>query len=71
MAIRYKIDVLDALKTAGYSTYRLRKDKLLGQSQMQLIRDGAVVYGDCLNKLCELLNLQPGDIIEYIPDEND
>lgn len=71
MAIRYKIDVLEALKTAGYSTYRLRKDKLLGQSQMQLIRDGAVVYGDCLNKLCELLNLQPGDIIEYIPDEND
>jgi putative transcriptional regulator len=71
MAIRYKIDVLDALKTAGYSTYRLRKDKLLGQSQMQLIRDGAVVYGDCLNKLCELLNLQPGDIIEYIPDDND
>jgi putative transcriptional regulator len=71
MAIRYKIDVLDALKTAGYSTYRLRKDKLLGQSQMQLIRDGTVVYGDCLNKLCELLNLQPGDIIEYIPDDND
>lgn len=31
MAIRYKIDVLNALKEAGYSTYKLRKEKILGE----------------------------------------
>jgi putative transcriptional regulator len=71
MAIKYKIDVLQALKEAGYSTYRMRKDRLLGESQIQLIRGGNVVYGDCLNKVCELLNSQPGDIIEYVPDDDD
>lgn len=68
MAIRYKIDVLEALKTSGYSTYRLRKERLLGESQIQLIRGGNVVYGDCLNKICELLKCQPGDLLEYVPD---
>ena len=31
MPIRYKLDILEALKQAGYSTYRLRKEKILGE----------------------------------------
>ena len=31
MPIRYKIDILAALKNAGYSTYKLRQEKIFGE----------------------------------------
>ena len=43
MPIKYKIDVLAALKSAGYSTYRLRKEKILAESTMQQFRAGEIV----------------------------
>ncbi|MBR2388134.1 MAG: helix-turn-helix domain-containing protein [Clostridia bacterium] len=70
MSIRYKIDVMSALKDAGYSTTRIRNEKLIGQSYLQQIRHGEIVSNACLDKLCELLKCQPGDIIEYVEDEN-
>ncbi len=33
--IRYKIDILAALKEAGYNTYRLQKEKLLHFSESE------------------------------------
>ena len=65
--IQYKIDVLAELKKAGYSTYRLRKENIFGQETIQKMNKGKVVYGNTLDKLCELLNCQVGDILEYIP----
>ena len=35
MAIRMKIDILAALKEAGYTTYKLRQQKLIGESVIQ------------------------------------
>ncbi|MBM6854636.1 helix-turn-helix transcriptional regulator [Mediterraneibacter glycyrrhizinilyticus] len=67
--LRYKIDILDALKQAGFSTYKIRKDKLIGEAQMQKIRVGEIASKDTLNTICRLLNCQPGDILEYVPDE--
>lgn len=64
--IRYKIDVLDELKRAGYSSYKLRADKIIGERQLQQIRSGEMVSIACLNKLCQILKCQPGDIMEYV-----
>ena len=66
MSIRYKIDVLAALKSAGYTTTRIRNEKLIGQSYLQQLRSGEIVSTACLDKLCQLLNCQPGDILEYV-----
>ena len=66
--IRYSIDVIEALKNAGYSTYRIRKEKIFTESQLQNIRCDKLLTQDALNKLCSFLNCQPGDILEYIPD---
>lgn len=66
--IKYKIDILQALKDAGYSTYKIRKEKVFNETQLQNIRDNKLLSQDALNKLCLLLNCQPGDILEYIPD---
>lgn len=73
MAIHFKpgINVLGLLKEAGYSTYRLRKEKLLGESVLQKLRDGALPSWNELSVICRLLQLQPGDLIEYLPEEGE
>lgn len=69
MPIVYKVDVLQALKEAGYSTYRLRKDKLLGEATIQRLRDRESVSWEVLSALCELLKCPLCDIVEYMPNE--
>ena len=66
MPIRYKKDVLQSLKDVGYSTYRLRKDKILGEATIQKIRNGELVSWENISTICRLLQCQPGDIVEYI-----
>ena len=68
MPIRYKIDVLAELKKAGYSSYKLRQEKIFGERTIQKIRDGEIVTTDNIAKLCELLNCQVGDLLEYQPE---
>ena len=69
MPIHYKIDILQALKEAGYNTSILRKEKLMGEATIQKLRKGELVSWANINTICRLLNCQPGDIIEYIPDK--
>ena len=68
MSIRYKIDILDALKKAGYNTNKIRKQKIMGEATLQKIRSGEMVSYRNVEILCRLLSCQPGDLIEYIPD---
>lgn len=65
MPIKYKIDVMKALKDKGYYPRRLRTEKLMGEAQIQQIRNGEIVSRRNLEVLCKLLECQPGDIIEY------
>lgn len=69
--IKYKIDLIQALKEAGYSTYKIRKEKTFTESQLQQMRSHKLLTQDAFNKLCTILNCQPGDILEYIPDETE
>lgn len=66
MPVKYRIDVLSALKDAGYSTYKLRKEKLIGESVLQQIREGIPVSWTNLGRICALLDCQPGDLLEYV-----
>ena len=65
MPIKYKTDILEALKTKGYSTYLFRKKKLLAESTVQAFRKGELVSLENIARICELLGCQPGDILEY------
>ncbi len=69
--IKYKINVLAELKAIGYSTYRLRKEKIFGERTMQKFRRGEIVNAENMAIICKLLNCQPGDIIEYVDEQND
>ena len=66
--LKYKIDVLSELKNHGFNTSRLRKDKLINESALQYIRQGKPVGPVPLDTLCRLLDCQPGDIMEWVPD---
>lgn len=66
--IMYNGDVLQKLKDSGYSTYRLRKEKILGEARIQKLRNNELVSLDNINTICNLLNCQPGDILIHIPD---
>ena len=68
MGLKYKIDILAALKAAGYSSYKLRQMKIFGERNIQKIRAGEIVSAENLAKLCDLLGCQPGDILENVPD---
>lgn len=63
--LAYKINVLEELKNNGYSTTRLRKEKLLSESSIQSLRDNEMIGIKTLNNLCKLLDMQPGNIIKY------
>ena len=71
MAIKYKIDVMGALKDKGYTSTRIRNEKIIGQSYLQQIRHGEIVSWKTIDTLCKLLNCQPGDILEYVPDDTE
>lgn len=64
--LAYKINALEALKAAGYSSYRLRKERIIGEAMLQKIRDGVLPSWDTLDKICTILKCQPGDIIQYL-----
>lgn len=66
--IRYKFDIMSALKEAGYTTYKMRRDRIFGERVIQKFRGGGLPSNGELNTLCRLLGVQPGDLLEYAPD---
>lgn len=69
MPVKYKIDVLAALKDKGYSSYRLRKEKILSERTIQMIRCGSPVSYEIVGRLCVLLDCDVGDILTFAPDD--
>lgn len=68
MGLQYKMDIVSALKEKGFNTYKIRTEKLLSESTVQKLRNGIGVSWDNLETLCRLLECQPSDLIEYVPD---
>ena len=68
MPLQFKVDILETLKEKGYSSYTLRKENILSQSSIQKLREGKGLAWDNIERLCMLLDCQPGDLIEYVKD---
>lgn len=62
--IIYK-DILKKLKESGYSSARLRKEKLLSESVISRLRHNQSISIDTLDIICELTDLSVDDLIEY------
>ena len=71
MQIVYKIDILAALKEKGISTYKMRKEKILGERTIQQLRENQLVSWETISRICDLLDCEPGDILMRSMKEND
>lgn len=65
--IIYK-NILQKLKDAGYTSYRLRHEGLLPESTIQQIRDNKPVSLKSIDVICRLLNCPIEEVVAYIPD---
>lgn len=59
-------DVLKKLADAGWSSYRLLKEKQLPNSVISRLRHGDPITTNTVDTICRLLHCQPNDIMEYI-----
>ena len=65
--ITYK-KLLLKMEKEGLTTYKIRKEKIISESTLQRIREDRSITTDAIASLCEVLNCQPGDILEYVND---
>lgn len=69
--LRYKVDILAALKSKGITARSVRHpgpySGLFGQSIFHKLKtqDTSISF-DVLNRLCIILECQPGDLIEFV-----
>lgn len=68
MPIAYRINVVAALKDAGYNSNIIRQQKIMGQRELQKLRHNELVSWATIETICCLLKCQPGDILEYVPE---
>lgn len=67
----YKIDVLKALSERGYTSTRMRKEKVMSEATMQNLRKGKGITTDTINTICIILRCQPSDILEIEPTDEE
>lgn len=69
MSIKY-YKLLDILNRNGMTREELRLDIKVSSATMTKISSNEIVSLGVINKICKVLQLQPGDILEYV-DEGD
>ena len=59
------------LSNNGKTFYSLRKDKVVGTETIKKLQQGyGFIDTRTIANLCEYLNCQPGDLMEYVPNNN-
>ena len=54
------------LKAKGITTYKIKKENIIGQATLYKLKNGGYVDTRTIERLCEILECQPGDLMEYI-----
>lgn len=70
MAISYK-KLFQLLEEKGWTTYKIRKEKLIGQGTLTALNGTGGLDAKTISRLCEVLDCQPGDLMEYLPDKEE
>lgn len=67
----FKYDkLLKLLKEKGYTSYRIRQENIISQAALTKMKSGeGNIDTRTLERLCSFLHCQPGDIMEYVPDD--
>ena len=68
--LKYKVDILAELKKAGYNTTRIRRERLIAEGTLQKLRKRSIgINLETLGTICAILECQPGDLVEWVRDE--
>ena len=65
------VDVMQKLADSGWTSYRLRKERVLPEGTLTRLRAGRSITLATVDVLCRLCSCQPGDLLRYIPDERE
>lgn len=57
------------LAAEGYTTYKIFEEKVLSQKNYFEMKNNRPVSTKVIERLCRRLQCQPGDILEWVPDE--
>lgn len=68
MSIKY-YKLLDLLNKRGISKGELKERSGISSATMAKISKGEFINTEVINRICSTLDVQPGEIMEYIPDE--
>ena len=68
MSVSYK-KLFNIMEERGLKKYRLRQNGI-NPKVVDALKNNRNVNVSTLLDLCRLLNCQPGDLLEYIPDES-
>lgn len=60
-------DMLKMLSDRGWSTYRLQKEKQISNGTIIQMRAKKPLSTNTIDKVCELCDCQPGDLMRYVP----
>jgi putative transcriptional regulator len=69
--LKWKIDILFALRDAGYNSTKIRREKLMGQQMLTKLRNGELPSWSVMDDICEWLHCQPGDLIEHVSETDE
>lgn len=64
-------DIMGMLRDAGYTTYRIKKERLIGGGAMSRIINHESITTNTIDTICRLCHCQPGDIISYEDDKGE
>jgi DNA-binding Xre family transcriptional regulator len=64
-------DILKMLSDHGWSTYRLQKEKRISNGVIIQIRAKKPLSTTTIDKICELCDCQPGDLMRYVPSKQE
>ena len=69
MAISFR-KLLKLMEDRTMSIYKLKSDKIIGTATLDKLRTNTGhIDTRSINSLCMYLNVQPGDLMEYVPDK--
>lgn len=60
--------LFDLFEQKGITTYKLRKDKIVGNETLRKLKaNTGVIDTRTIDRLCDALGCQPGDFMEHVP----
>lgn len=71
MSIKYN-KLFALLKEKGWNSTRIRNENLIGQGTLTNLRNGTGgLDHKTIDRICRVLDCQPGDIMEYVPENSE